>query len=262
MDVSFWTLEDRQEGWTFSLDELKSLLRDDTRLIVVNFPHNPSGYVPFEQEWQDIISVCKSRNVILFSDEMYRMTNNDGSDALPSAVDRYDNAITLCGLSKTFSMPGARVGWLACRNPSLMQDFFKERDYLTICSSATSEILGIIALRNGDKLVARTKQIVQANLSLLDTFVQRHSDIIGWHRPRACTTGFLEVKGWLLELGTGGASGFADVLVKESGVLLLPAANYDYYHDYVRLGFGRKTFQEALAAFENFLIKNKPNLYH
>ena len=74
--------------------------------------------------------------------------------------------------------------------------------------------------------------------------------------------GFWRSKVGFWSLAQGGASGFADVLVKESGVLLLPAANYDYYHDYVRLGFGRKTFQEALVAFENFLIKNKPNLYH
>ena len=258
VDLSFWTLENHNGEWKFDLEQLKSLIRNDTHLLVVNFPHNPSGYVPSEGMWLEIINLCKSRNIMLFSDEMYRLTNNDGTNALPSAVDCYDNAITLCGLSKAFSMPGTRIGWLACRNPQLMESFYKQRDYLTICSSATSEILGIIALRNSENLLSRTMDIIQSNLRLLEEFVQRHEDIIGWQRPPACTTCFMEIKGWLKELGTGGAEGFSNVLVKTAGVLLAPASNFDYHHDYVRLGFGRKSFPDALLAFEDFITKNKP----
>ena len=258
VDLSLWELEDSEQGWIFDLDKLQRLLRKDTRLLVVNFPHNPSGYIPTHDQWRQIVDICKSRDIILFSDEVYRLTNNDDTEVLPSAVDCYNNAITLCSLSKAFGLPGLRIGWLACRIPQLVDAFLKNRDYMSLCPAAPSEILALIGLKNKEKLLKRTMEICNSNLKLIDEFVKRNPDIVEWHKPRACTTGFMKIKGWLLNLGKGGATGLCDEILSTSGILLLPAKVYEYKDDYVRVGFGRRNFKQVLEAFEDFIVKHAP----
>ena len=190
---------------------------------------------------------------------MYRLSNNDGSPALDSASALYNNAITLCGMSKTFAMPGVRIGWLATKNRNLMQLMSVFKDYTTICSSAPSELLSIIGLRNSGRLVAHTLGIVKTNLKLLDEFFSKYTDIFEWHRPKAGTAGFVRLKGWLLKFGSGGATGFCDKLVKDKEVLLAPSAMFDHVDEYVRVGFGRRDLPECLLALEEFIKENLPH---
>ena len=256
-DVKYWTVAESQSGWTFSLDELKSLINENTRLLVVNFPHNPTGFVPCEEEWSAIMEICKERGIFLFSDEMYRLSNNDSSAPLPSACSVSENAMTLFGMSKTFAMPGVRLGWLCTRHPAIMEAMKSFKDYTTICSPGPSEILSIIALRNKDAILQRTHQIIKKNLRVLDEFFKDYPDIFVWHAPVACTTGLLKLKGWILDLGEGGATGFCDKLVRDAEVLLLPSKMYDFRDDCVRLGFGRDDLADGLSALRQFLDKNK-----
>ena len=94
-DVSRWCPKLLDSGWCFNLEDFRSQLRSDTRILVVNFPHNPTGYIPSHETWLEIVNICKERDILLFSDEMYRLTNNDGTPPYPSACSLYDNAITL-----------------------------------------------------------------------------------------------------------------------------------------------------------------------
>jgi aspartate/methionine/tyrosine aminotransferase len=166
--------------------------------------------------------------------------------------------MTLFGISKTFAMPGVRLGWLCTRHPKIMESLKSFKDYTTICSPGPSEILSIIALRNKDVILDRTRRIIQTNLKVLDVFFKDYPDIFTWHAPMACTTGLLKLRGWVLELDKGGASGFCDKLVKDAEVLLLPSTMYDFRDDCVRLGFGREDLAEALVALRQFLENNKP----
>ena len=189
---------------------------------------------------------------------MYRLSNNDGSPALESAAALYNNAISLSGMSKTFALPGLRIGWLATRNLELMQIMCGFKDYITICCSAPSELLSIIGLRNSDRLVEHTLSIVKANLQHLDQFFGRYYDLFQWHRPKAGTAAYVRLKGWLLKVGSGGASGFCDQLVRQKQVLLAPAAMFEDTGEYVRVGFGRRNLPECLTALEEFLKENAP----
>ena len=122
-----------------------------------------------------------------------------------------------------------------------------------MCSSAPSEILAIIALRNKDTLVKRTMGYIHRNLQMLDAFMAKYQNLFAWHRPRACTTGFMKLKEPALKLGKGNAQGFCNMLREEAGVLMLPGAMYDYPDDFIRLGFGRANLPKALAALEQFI---------
>ena len=254
-DVSLWTVQSEDSCWKFRLDDFRSLLREDTKIVVVNFPHNPTGFLPTDEEWLEIINICKERNIYLFSDEMYRLTNHDGSKPYPSACTLYDNAIALFGLSKTFGLPGLRVGWLCTKNETVMKAIAEFKDYITICSSAPAEILAIIALRNKDHLIQKVMDVIQQNLKCADEFFKEFPHVFEWRKPRACTTGFVKLKGWALKMGDGGAEGFCKALREEANVLLLPSNLYDFPDEYVRFGFGRKNLPEVLPILKDFVKK-------
>ena len=134
---------------------------------------------------------------------MYRLTNNDGNSPLDSGCAAYKDAVTLSGMSKTFALPGLRLGWVCTQNTELLRMMQSFKDYTTICGSAPSEILSLIAMRNKDRVVARTMNLLQKNLKILNEFFAEFKDEFEWHPPVACTTGLVRVKGWLLTLGDG-----------------------------------------------------------
>ncbi|KAK3590469.1 hypothetical protein CHS0354_000335 [Potamilus streckersoni] len=251
--VDYWKSCWKESGWIFDLEDFRSLLCPNTRIVVVNFPHNPTGFNPSYAQWQEIISICMERGLILFSDEMYRLTNNDGSVPYPSACSLYDNAVTLFGLSKTFGLPGLRIGWLCTRNKALMSEVALLKDYTTMCSSAPSEILAIIAIRNMNYLLERTMSIIRSNLQTADEFFSRHKDIFHWQSPCAGTTTFVPLTDRALEKLGGNATGLANIAREKGKVLIVPACLFDYPDKYFRLGFGRKNLPKVLSLLEDVL---------
>ena len=149
-------------------------------------------------------------------------------------------------MSKTFALPGLRIGWLACRDRELLERIATVRDYTTICSSAPSEILALLALRRRDEVVARSRAIVDANLPLLDEFFARWEGVFEWVRPRGAAIGFPRL------VADVAIEDFARELVDEEGVLLLPGAIYGHPGNHFRIGFGRRNMPEALARLERF----------
>jgi aspartate/methionine/tyrosine aminotransferase len=247
-EISYW--EARPEnGWALDFDELERLIRPDTRLIVVNTPHNPTGWLISRAEQARLELVCRERDILLFSDEVYRELEHDPLDRLPAACDLNPNFISLGVMSKTYGLAGLRIGWIATRNTHIYQKMAALKDYTTICNSAPSEFLAELALRHRQKLAARNLDIIHYNLALLDDFFSRHSDRFSWVRPTAGPIAFPK-------LLKGDVETFCDELVHESGVLLLPGAMYDHPGNHFRLGFARKNMPEALARLEEFLNIN------
>lgn len=250
--VDKWLPNPTSDGWHFDLNTLTALIQPNTRLIVGNFPHNPTGALPTHDEWSQIIQIAADRDIILFSDEMYRWSEHNPTDCLPSACEVYENAITLSGLSKTFSLPGLRLGWLVSQNPDLIARFQGFKDYTTICGSAPSEALALIALDNYQTLATRTREIIHANLNLLDAFFTRHTNRLRWRRPKAGTVAFVEL------LADENVSVFADAAVESHGVMIVPANILGHDGNFFRLGFGRRNLPDVLAQFEAFLLERYP----
>jgi aspartate/methionine/tyrosine aminotransferase len=253
--VRRWSLQEAAEpphgpgGWQLNLDALEELVTSHTRLVVLNFPHNPSGYLPAHDEWQAIVQVVVRAGAWLFSDEMYRGLEYDPSSRLISGCDLYERAITLGGLSKTYGLPGLRAGWLALQDSALRDRLLGWKDYTTICASAPAEVLTEIALRVSDRLAARSRQIVLDNLSLADPFFARWPRVLRWNRPQAGSVA-------LAGLRAGSAQAFCDRLVAEQGVLLLPSTGLGFGDGHVRFGFGRQGFPEALAQLDRYLSRH------
>ena len=127
--LSKWLPDDNM---CFKLDDLLGLITEKTKLIVINFPHNPTGETITADELNQIISIAREKNIVIFSDEMYRLLEYDVRDRLPSVCEIYENGISLFGLSKTFALPGLRIGWLVTRNKDILADIAAYKDYTTL----------------------------------------------------------------------------------------------------------------------------------
>jgi aspartate/methionine/tyrosine aminotransferase len=235
------------DGWALDPERLIATLRPETRLVVVNAPHNPTGMLPTAAEWARLTDELERRGIHLLADEVYRFLELDEADRLPAGADAYGRGVSLGVMSKSFAMAGLRIGWLATRDRDLLARCAAFKDYTTICSSAPAEILGLIGLRARDVVLARSRRIVGANLDHLDRFFADHADRIAWVRPRGGSIGFPR----LLDAET--IDDFAARLVEAEGVLLLPGSQFGFAGNHFRLGFGRENLPEALAGFERFL---------
>ncbi len=245
-EVSRWEPAEA-EGWRFDPARLEELLRPNTRLVVCNYPHNPTGYLPSQEDWRRIVALAREHGLYLFSDEMYRWLEIAPAACLPSAVEVYDKAIVLCGMSKTFGLPGLRLGWLITRDEQLLGAMCTFKDYTTICSSAPSEILALIALRAREEIIALHRTRIARNMALLDKFLAEHATILTWNRPKAGTIGFPRL------VNGESASTFCERVVREAGVVLLPSTVYDYGERHLRMGYGREDMSAALGRLGEYL---------
>ena len=247
-----WFVEEAEEppdgpgGWRLDLDALEQLVTPHTKLVIVNFPHNPTGYLPSHDEWQRIVQIVDRVGAWLFSDEMYRGLEYDPATRLTSGCDMYGRAITLAGLSKTYGLPGLRVGWLALQDASLRDRILGWKDYTTICASAPSEALAQVALRAADALAGRSLEVIKGNLALVDPFFARWPAVFRWNRPQAGSVALVGLRG-------RSAREFSDRLVAEQGVLLLPSTGLGFGDGHVRFGFGRRSFPDGLEQLDRYL---------
>jgi aspartate/methionine/tyrosine aminotransferase len=244
-EVSAWERR-YEDGWAHDLDALERLITPRTRAIYINQPHNPTGTLMSRATLQRVVELAAGHDLVLFSDEVYRELEHDPADRLPAACDLYERAVSLGSISKTYGLPGLRIGWLATRDSAIRDAIVTCKDYTTICASAPSELLVALALRHRETLAARNLEIVRRNLPLLDDFFARHASMFEWVRPTGGPIGFPRVS-------TGDVDGLCAGLAA-GGVLLLPGSVYDE-PDHVRVGFGRENMPEALALLDQRLTK-------
>ena len=240
------------DGWALDLNALTKLLRSNTRLVCVNFPNNPTGALPSRETFIGLAQLCDERGIRLFSDEVYRGLELDRATMLPQAAELSDTAISLNVMSKSYGLPGLRIGWLATRDRPLLERLERRKHYTTIANSAPSEFLATTALAAGARIQARNRAIIAANVPLLDTFFARHADRFDWSPPQGGCVCFPRLR------GGEDAGPFCRRLVQQAGVILLPAEIYasalgDIPRAHFRIGVGRHGTAEALAAFEQFL---------
>ncbi len=233
----------------FNPDDLFDLANENTNLLIINFPHNPTGETINQEQLNQIIEFARENDIIIFSDEMYRFLEYDQKIRLSSVSDIYENGISLCGMSKSFALPGLRLGWLSTTNKYWIKKILEFKDYTTICPPAPSEILSLIALRNKEEIIQRNLKIIQENLLILEKLIARFPNHIKCNIPIAGPIAFPEL------FIQKDITSFCQDLVDKKGVMLLPSSVYDYPYQKVRIGLGRKNFEPALTKFEEYLTE-------
>jgi aspartate/methionine/tyrosine aminotransferase len=240
-----WELRDEND-WQLNPDDLKALIRPNTRVLVINNPHNPTGYIMPREVFEEVNRIAQEAGIILFSDEVYRESEHHPEDRLPSACDVNPSAVALGVMSKTYGLAGLRIGWIATHHRGIYEKMMVLKDYTTICNSAPSELLAEIALRHREQIASRNLFIIQHNLELLDEFFSRHDATFSWKHPKAGSIAFPR----LLQ---GEIDVFCDRLLHRAGVMIIPGTLFGDTQNHFRVGFGRKNFPEGLQMMDSFL---------
>lgn len=248
--VHKWRFKAAPGRWLLDFDELESLITPRTKLLVVNFPHNPTGFSPSPAEQQQLINTVNKHALVMFYDEMYFGLTHAGTTPIPSAADLCPRAVVLSGLSKTYGLPGLRSGWLIVQDSALRDEIVNWKFYTSICPPAPTEFLSLVALKVREQLRSRSLAQVEANLSLADAFFARHSQLFTWRRPAAGSTALVEMHVPSVEV-------FSEKMARESGVLIQPATTLGWDDHAFRMGLGRAGFNIALQKFDEYILQSR-----
>lgn len=237
----------KQKGfWSLDLERITSSIRPNTKMVFVNFPHNPTGFIPTFQTFQELIRLVQKHNIYLFSDEAYQNLSLDPQSTLPSASTLYDRALSLGVMSKSFGLAGLRIGWISCQDETVLSRLARYKHYLSICNSAPSEFLARIAIEHRETIWAQNHELLSKNFKTLKTYFASHEDLFEWMQPQGgciCYPRFL---------GKERITTLADSLLSRYGVVILPDWVYEEENNHFRISFGRRNMPQALNLFAKF----------
>jgi aspartate/methionine/tyrosine aminotransferase len=240
---------DPGNGWSLDLAALHAAVRNDTRAIFINFPHNPTGAQLGGEQFRSLLEFAHRRGIPVVSDEVYRHLEFDPAALLPAAADLNSSAVSVGVMSKAYGLAGLRIGWVASQDAELVRRVRNLKDYTSVCSSAPSEILALIALRAAEEVVGRCRRIVLDNLSQVEAFMRRWAEVIDWVPPRGGTVAFPRLRPAIP------VDEFVEALARQESVLLLPGSVFDDTDNRFRIGLGRIGAPAALARLDGFLTR-------
>lgn len=252
--LPLWSGEGSDLRWVLDLDRFEAMIRPETSLVSVNFPNNPTGFVPDPATWSRFNAICHERGIRVVSDEVYRGVEINPAHTIPAAAEINPSAITISVMSKAYGLPGLRIGWAMSQDHAALSQLERAKHYTSICNSGPSEHLATVALAHGQQILDRNRAIVESNDRALTQFVSRHADLFDYSTPIGGCVSFLRYK------GPEGAEAFCTSAVEDSGVLLLPASIYrsevgEIPTDRIRFGIGRTNVPQSLTALDQHIAR-------
>ncbi len=242
-EVDLWQVRERPGGgFAYDLSDLDDLLRPDTKLLIVNTPHNPTGAMLSAADLQHLYDLMAARGGWLMCDEAYRWLQVPDGESLPTpARDLGPHAISVGTISKPFGLPGLRIGWLAAPE-EIVAACWGMRDYITLSPGKLNDALAVLAFQHRERLLARNAELIQANLDTARAWFAEHADIVEWQEPRA---GLLALLRYRLDVPS---LELADRLAGEYSVMLAPGSAFGFeYHLRIGVGQDPAIFAEGLA---------------
>ncbi|TDX40607.1 aspartate/methionine/tyrosine aminotransferase [Halanaerobium congolense] len=233
-----------EDGFLPDLEQLESLLSEQTKLIAINNPNNPSGVVMNKEILEKIVEMARAVDAYILADEVYR--GFDLEEEIPSIADLYEKGISVGSMSKIFSLAGLRVGWIAGPE-AVIENCQLHRDYITISNPMISDYLSVVALENKEKLLQRDLKKVKKQLEIVDSWVEQEN-LVEYIKPNGGTTAFIKYN---LDLDS---ETFAKKLFQEKGVLVVPGIAFGR-ENFIRIGFAgnEEELKTGLALLKEFL---------
>lgn len=246
-----------ENGWMPDLNELRSAVSDNTRMICLNNPNNPTGAVFDADMMKEIADIAKAHDAYIFCDEAYRgLSHSEASDGAsgenffaPSFIDIYPKAVVTGGTSKTFALAGLRLGWITAEK-DIIDDINRHRDYHIISVGKLDDLLAAVAIENRSAVLGRNVAICRRNLDIIDKWISGEPHI-SYIRPCAATTCFPR-----FDFDISSAE-LCQRLRTEAGVLFVPGYAFEE-DDHFRLGFGCSESEliSGLDAFSEWMSLN------
>jgi aspartate/methionine/tyrosine aminotransferase len=234
----------KENDFRVDLDEIKELADRNTKLILVNSPHNPTGATVSDAELDSLHEFTSSRGIQLVSDEVYHPIYH-GQPTKSAA--RLPHATVIHDFSKAFPLSGVRTGWIIEHDPKRRERYWNARAYFSVSNNTAGEMLAEIAMRHRNIVLGKTQETATQNLRQLAAFMGEHRETVGWISPRGGMTAFP----WL---ASGEDSRAFCRAATEQGILLAPGDCFDS-PSHFRLGFAAITdkFPDALDRLREFV---------
>lgn len=233
---------DSHGRWSLDVDHwCQSVASTAPRMAVINFPHNPTGAMLDKQQLGRMVAACAERDCWLFSDEVFRGLEYRDQDRLPAAASLYKKAVSLGVVSKSHGLGGVRVGWIACRDRSLIQRLLEIKEYLSVCNGRPDELLALIAIRNSDRILGRHRKQAKENLSLLEQHRAELPHLV-WSSPKAGILLYPQIA------DAESSEPFVLDMLDRTGTLVIPGHCFGAGANHIRIGYGRQAFNwQALS---------------
>ncbi len=241
-ELTFFSLK-YENNFRPDIDELRKLIRPNTKLISLTHPNNPTGSVMFVDELQEYIKLAEENDIYLMFDETYRKLAF--RNELPGAASLSDKVISISSMSKSYGLPGIRTGWLACRDNSIIDDVLAIREQLTITNSSISEEIAVQVLRKKEEYISRALEHVHRNLSMVNQWIGSMA-MIEWIKPEAGVVAFPMII----------TEGFHDpekvyrLLAEKYKTFVIPGRCFEMDNKHFRLGYGG-TYEEIEEGLMN-----------
>lgn len=227
-------------AWQADPDEIRRSIAPDTRLVVVTNPQNPSGQVLSDAVREAVLTRVREIGAWLLVDEIYQGAELNGATT-PSWWGSYERLLVTNGLSKAYGLPGLRIGWIVGPKP-MIEHLWRRHDYTVIGPSPVSDFLALRALKCRDRILARTRRILNTNYPVLERWLRGFGNLFSWHPPAAGAICFVRLADGVdtLEL--------VETVRKRHSILLVPGEHFGM-RGYLRMGYGNPTDQleQALA---------------
>jgi aspartate/methionine/tyrosine aminotransferase len=169
-----------ENGYALDLAELENLITADTKLVSLTYPHNPTGVLINEETLKKIIALVESKNTWLLFDETYREMSF--STKLPVAASLSDRVVSVGSMSKSFGLPGIRIGWVICQHKKMMETLLAAKEQILITNSVIDEEIAYRYLLRKEELFSPVKAMIQQNFIRLKEFMQTQN-LLEWIEP-------------------------------------------------------------------------------
>jgi aspartate/methionine/tyrosine aminotransferase len=170
-----------EDGYELDLEELKRLITNETKLVSLTYPHNPTGVSISESTLRRVIEIIEEKNTWLLFDETYREMSF--LPKLPVAAGLSDRVISVGSMSKAFGLPGIRIGWLICRNRHLMETLLAAKEQILITNSVIDEEIAFRYLSIKERLFTPIQESIQKNFMIVKNFMQKQK-LLEWVEPQ------------------------------------------------------------------------------
>ncbi|MDR2976346.1 MAG: aminotransferase [Streptococcaceae bacterium] len=249
-EVDYWKVYE-EDNWSPRLDELREMIRPDTKLICINNAAQPTGALLNRDFLNEVVKIAREVGAYILSDEVYQPLNPEAEYS--PIVDLYERGISTNSISKTYSVPGIRVGWAATPDDALADELRKIRDYSMICTGVFDDAVAALVLKHKDKVLARARGIISRNLSILRDWVEGEP-LVSMIYPDMVSVSFVKFE----QLDPTRTEEFAVQLLQEKGVLIIPGNRFDM-PGHARIGYctNEKTLQTGLKLLSEFLREFK-----
>jgi len=231
-----------EEGFKLNLKKLEDLITSETKIVSLTYPNNPTGAMITEKDLKKIIEIIENHNCYLLFDETYReMTFGQ---KLPLAASLSPRAISIESLSKSYGLPGIRIGWLVTQDKSLMESFLAAKEQITICNSVVDEKIAISVLKRRDSLLAEIKSQIRKRLKIVDNWMNKQKDL-KWIKPQGGVVCFPRIE------ANVDVKNFYKILFEKYRTLVGPGHWFGFKDHYFRLGYGWPSEEELKKGLEN-----------